>query len=330
MRLARDEKELRASLPQAKSEAAAAFGNDSVYLEKYLERPRHVEIQVAADGRGQAVHLYERECSVQRRFQKMFEEAPSPFLDEETRQRMGEAAVRGALAAGYSSVGTFEFLVDEHRNFYFLEVNTRLQVEHPVTEEILGLDLVQAQIGLAAGRGLPWRQEDLRPRGWSMECRITAEDPENGFLPALGRISDVRMPSGPGVRVDSHIFEGYEVPPYFDSLLAKLITRGADREQARRRMLRALDEFPIAGVRTTVPFHRALLQHPAFVAGDLSTAFMAEHFPTFSVAAPQADRDLAALVAAFESHSRGGAVDRDLASAGNAASAAWRLAGRFR
>lgn len=324
MRLAQDERELRRSMPQAESEARAAFGNGSVYLEKYLVRPRHVEIQVAVDGEGRAVHLYERECSVQRRFQKMLEEAPSPLLDPDTRKAMGEAAVRGAQAAGYRNVGTFEFLVDQDKRFYFLEVNTRLQVEHPVTEELLGLDLVQAQVRLAAGEPLPWSQEDLRPRGWALECRIAAEDPEQGFLPALGRVSELRFPAGPGVRVDSHLYAGYEVPPHFDSLIAKVVTFGSDREQARRRMLRALDEFLVGGVRTTLPFHRALLQHPAFVAGDLSTGFLAEHFPSFASQPGQDHEELAALATALELHALGGAVDQDLAAAGEAAARAWR------
>lgn len=261
----------------ARSEARLAFGLDDIYLERYIARPRHVEVQVAADADGHAVHLFERECSIQRRFQKMIEEAPSPAINEETRHRMGEAAVRGASSIGYQNLGTFEFLVDEQRNFYFLEVNTRLQVEHPVTEEITGVDLVSLQIDLAAGRPLPFRQSDLTWSGWSFEARITCEDPYHNFVPEPGRVQCLELPQGPGVRLDGCIYPGSIVLPHFDSLMAKLIVRGATREEARLRMLRALDELVIIGPPTTIPFHRWAFSSPAFASGDLSTHFLEEN-----------------------------------------------------
>jgi acetyl-CoA carboxylase biotin carboxylase subunit len=329
MRLARSEQDLRSLFPQARSEARAAFGNPSLYLEKYLEHPRHIEIQVVADRYGRALHLGERECSIQRRFQKMIEEAPSPFVDPDLRHQMGQAAVRGALEAGYSSLGTFEFLVDSARNFYFLEVNTRLQVEHPVTEEISGIDLVTTQIRLAAGEPLPWRQEEIRLEGWAIECRITAEDPAAGFLPLAGWVQEVTLPGGPGIRVDSHLYPGYEVSPYFDSLLAKVIARGRHREEARHRMLRALGELALSGLQTSQPFHQAVLQHPAFVAGDLSTHFVAEHFAGFAPGLEERDLEMAALAAVWETHRRGGMPREDLRRAAEEEARRWQMAGRL-
>lgn len=278
MRRAYTEAELKIGFDQAKREALASFGNDSVYLEKYIAKPRHIEFQVLADNYGNAIHLGERECSVQRRFQKMLEEAPSPFINDETRQKMGQAAVAGAKAAGYRGVGTFEFLVDEQQNFYFLEVNTRLQVEHPVTEEITGVDLVAEQLRVASGEKLRFVQDDIVCRGWSIECRITCEDPDLNFAPAVGTVQGLRLPAGPGVRVDTHLYQGYTVPNDFDSMLAKLIVTGADRNAAIGRALGALDEFEVAGFPTSIPFHRWLLEHPKFVAGDFSTHFLEEEF----------------------------------------------------
>jgi acetyl/propionyl-CoA carboxylase alpha subunit len=249
-----------------------------VYLEKYITSPRHVEIQILGDSHGNVIYLGERECSVQRRFQKMLEESPSPFISDETRQAMGQAAVRGAREAGYTSAGTFEFLVDADQSFYFLEVNTRLQVEHPVTEEVTGVDVVAEQLRVAAGLPLSVRQEDIRPRGWSIECRITCEDPNQGFAPSVGTVEALRLPAGPGVRVDTHLYQGYQVPNDFDSMLAKLIVTAADRETAIRRALAALDEFELVGFCTSVPFHRWLLSHPRFQAGDFSTHFLEEEF----------------------------------------------------
>lgn len=297
MRRAQDPDELRKGFGQAQREAAAAFGNDSVYLEKYIAKPRHVEIQILADGHGNVIYLGERECSVQRRFQKMLEEAPSPFINDATRKAMGEAAVRGAREAGYTSAGTFEFLVDADMKFYFLEVNTRLQVEHPVTEEVTGVDIVAEQLRVAAGAKLSVTQDQVKLRGWSIECRITCEDPDLNFTPSVGRVEGLRLPAGPGVRVDTHLYEGYSVPNDFDSMLAKLIVTGSDRKAAIARALTALDEFELAGFATSLPFHQWLLSHPRFQAGDFSTHFLEEEFdglPTEDVT----PEELAALAAA--------------------------------
>lgn len=302
MRRAYNEAELRTGFDQARREAQAAFGNDSVYLEKYIAKPRHIEIQILADQHGQVVHLGERECSVQRRFQKMLEEAPSSFLDAASRQAMGDAAVRGAQAAGYTSAGTFEFLVDEKRNFYFLEVNTRLQVEHPVTEEVSGVDLVAEQLRIAAGMPMTLNQASLFARGWSIECRITCEDPDSGFRPSVGTVRRLRLPAGPGVRVDTHLYQGYQVPNDFDSMLAKLIVTGPDRESTIRRALAALDEFELAGFSSSIPFHRWLLSHPRFVAGDISTHFLEEEFQSLPTGDVNAEDLL--TVAAVLKHSQ--------------------------
>ena len=327
MRRAYSEEELRVGFDQARREAKAAFGTDSVYLEKYVARPRHVEIQILADTHGHVIHLGERECSVQRRFQKMLEESPSPFLDEQTRKAMGDAAARGAKAAGYTSAGTFEFLVDEKKNFYFLEVNTRLQVEHPVTEEVTGVDIVAEQLRIASGLELKLRQEDIRPRGWSIECRITCEDPDSGFRPSVGKVQGLRLPSGPGVRVDTHLYQGYQVPNDFDSMLAKLIVTAADRESAIRRTLAALDEFELAGFATSIPFHQWLLSHPRFVDGDFSTHFLEEEFDGLPQADVQAEDLL--TVAAVIRHTcqqAGNGVDEKVQSRSNWAQAS-RLSG---
>lgn len=278
MRRAYNRQELESGFGQAQREAAAAFANGSVYLEKYIARPRHVEIQILGDSHGNVVYLGERECSIQRRFQKMLEEAPSPFISQATRLAMGEAAVRGAREAGYTSAGTFEFLVDADQSFYFLEVNTRLQVEHPVTEEVTGVDVVAEQLRVAAGLPLSITQDQVHPRGWSIECRITCEDPDQGFTPSVGTVEALRLPAGPGVRVDTHLYEGYQVPNDFDSMLAKLVVTGADRQTAIKRALAALDEFEVVGFATSIPFHRWLLSHPRFQAGDFSTHFLEEEF----------------------------------------------------
>lgn len=278
MRRAYNRQELESGFGQAQREAEAAFGNGSVYLEKYIAKPRHVEIQILGDSHGNVVYLGERECSVQRRFQKMLEEAPSPFISQATRHAMGEAAARGAREAGYTGAGTFEFLVDADETFYFLEVNTRLQVEHPVTEEVTGVDIVAEQLRVAAGLPLSITQEQVHPRGWSIECRITCEDPDQGFTPSVGRVEALRLPAGPGVRVDTHLFEGYQVPNDFDSMLAKLIVTASDRPTAIKRALAALDEFQVVGFATSIPFHRWLLSHPRFQAGDFSTHFLEEEF----------------------------------------------------
>lgn len=325
MRRAYDEAELRTGFDQARREAKAAFGNDSVYLEKYIAKPRHIEIQILADSHGEVVHLGERECSVQRRFQKMLEEAPSSFLDEASRQAMGDAAVRGAKAAGYQSAGTFEFLVDENRNFYFLEVNTRLQVEHPVTEEVTGVDLVAEQLRIAAGLPLTITQDSIRTRGWSIECRINCEDPDSGFRPSVGKVQRLRLPAGPGVRVDTHLYEGYQVPNDFDSMLAKLIITGPDRNSTIRRALAALEEFELAGFASSLPFHRWLLSHPRFQSGDISTHFLEEEFEGLPSGDVSPD-DLLTLAAVLK-HSARGDVRRNGSTTGNSSN--WEQASRL-
>jgi len=278
MRVAADDAELTRVFELARSEAAAAFGDDALYIEKLLERSRHVEIQVMADKHGNVIHLGERECSLQRRHQKLIEEAPSPAVDAALREAMGAAAVQGARAVGYTNAGTMEFLLDDAGNFYFLEMNTRIQVEHPVTEWVTGVDLVREQILVAAGEPLSLRQEDVVLRGHAIECRINAEDPERNFMPSPGTVEFYHAPGGIGVRVDSALYSGYTVPPYYDSLLAKLIVHGDDREQAIRRALAALDEFRIEGIATNIALHKELLAHPSFVAGELSTDFIERHW----------------------------------------------------
>jgi acetyl-CoA carboxylase, biotin carboxylase subunit len=274
MRVAWDEKSLRTSFGIAQAEARTAFNNPAVYLEKYIARPRHIEFQLFGDTHGNLIHLGERECSVQRNHQKLIEESPSPFLTPEQRIKVGELAVRGARSIGYVNAGTMEFLFDQDGSFYFMEMNTRIQVEHPVTEEVTGLDLVKEQILVAAGERLSVTQDEVEWRGHALECRINAEDYTLGFRPSPGTITYSYKPGGPGIRVDSHIYAGYTVPPYYDSMIGKLISRGKTREEAVRRMEMALDEMIIEGIKTTIPFHRLALQHPRFRAGDLDTHFV--------------------------------------------------------
>lgn len=276
MRVARDEEEFRKFYEVAGNEAGKAFGNPDVYVEKFITEPHHVEIQVMADSHGNVVHLGERDCSIQRRHQKLIEESPSPLMTPELRKKMGEAAVKCARAANYLGAGTVEFLVDDKRNFYFMEMNTRIQVEHPVTELLTGVDLLQEQIRVASGEKLSVRQEDIRFTGHAIECRINAENPYKDFIPCPGKITGLHFPGGYGVRIDSHIYEEYEIPPYYDSLVAKLIVHGRDRTQAIQRMLRCLDEFIIEGIRTTIPIHRQILSNERFVAGDFTTKFLEE------------------------------------------------------
>ncbi len=273
MRVVINPEGLESALATAAAEAAAAFGDSGVYLERFLPDPRHVEFQILIDAHGQGIHLAERDCSIQRRHQKLVEEAPSPGLNPSLRQTMGQAALSVARAAGYRNAGTVEFLLDERGDFYFMEMNTRIQVEHPVTEMVTGLDLVKTQFRIAAGEPLPVTQEEVRLAGHSLECRINAEDPDR-FLPSPGKVTNLRLPGGPGVRVDSHAYVGYIVPPYYDSLLAKLIVHGRDRDEAIARMQRALDEMLIQGVQTTIPFHQKVLRHPDFLAGKTSTRFL--------------------------------------------------------
>ncbi len=274
MRVVNDESELEIAFQLAKSEAEAAFNDPRVYIEKYIPRPRHIEIQVLADEHGNAIHLGERECSIQRRHQKLIEESPSPIVDEETRYRMGEIALRGVRKIGYYSAGTLEFLMDEDGNFYFMEMNTRIQVEHPVTEMVTEIDLVKKQILIAAGEKLGLKQEDIHWHGHAIETRINAEDPEKGFRPSPGKIELLHFPGGPGVRVDSYVYQGYTIPPYYDSLIGKLIVKGRDRKESISRLRRALEEVVIEGITTTVPFYQELIEHPDFVKGDIDTGFI--------------------------------------------------------
>ncbi|MEJ2218277.1 MAG: acetyl-CoA carboxylase biotin carboxylase subunit [Gemmatimonadota bacterium] len=275
MRVAEDEDAFRRSFQAAQSEAEAAFGDGSVYLEKYLARPRHIEIQIMGDQHGRVEHLGERECSIQRRHQKLVEESPSPAITPALRKKMGEAAVRGAAAIGYRSAGTIEFLLDDDGSFYFMEMNTRIQVEHPVTELVTGVDLVKEQIRVAAGEplSLPEKQP-LTMNGHAIECRINAEDPAHNFRPGPGQITAFHQPGGPGVRVDTHVYEGYRVPPFYDSLIGKLIVHGKTRDEALARMRFALESFIIEGVPTTIPFLLELLDEPRFIAGDFDTKFL--------------------------------------------------------
>jgi acetyl-CoA carboxylase, biotin carboxylase subunit len=274
MRVVQKGAELERLFQTAQGEAAAAFGNGALYVEKYLLRTRHVEIQLVGDGRGAAIHLYERDCSMQRRHQKLMEESPSPGLDPATREAMGRTAREGARRIAYRGAGTMEFLLDEDGSFYFMEMNTRLQVEHPVTEMVTGLDLVKMQLLVASGEPLPVTQEQVRSVGHALECRINAESPAHGFRPSPGRIRRYRAPGGPGVRVDSHLYEGYTVPPQYDSLVAKIITHGADRTEAIARMRGALSEMVIDGIETTIPFHQEILADSEFLAGRVDTRFV--------------------------------------------------------
>lgn len=298
MRLVHAAEEMDSALRGARSEAGSAFGDPTVYMEKYILQPRHIEVQVLFDEYGQGFYLGERECSLQRRHQKVIEEAPSPLVTPEMRQRMGEAAVAIARKCGYVSAGTVEFIVGADRSFYFLEMNTRLQVEHPVTEQVTGLDLVALQLHVAQGGRLDFVQADLEPRGWSMECRIYAEDPANGFLPSIGKITHYTTPQGPWVRLDSGVESGSDVTVYYDPMLSKLITWGPTRVAAMDRMLRALAEYRIAGVTTNIPFHRWVLAHPLFRAGDVTTHFIADHFSPEALAQDAAREDLVALLGA--------------------------------
>lgn len=274
MRIVREESAMENSFMMASAEAESAFGNPDLYFEKYIESPRHIEIQLLADKHGNVIHLGERECSIQRRHQKLIEESPSPVVDEEMREKMGKIAVKGAKSIGYESAGTIEFLVDSEGNFYFMEMNTRIQVEHPVTEMVYNVDLIKEQIRLAAGEKLGIKQSEIKPRGHSIECRINAEDPLNNFIPSPGQITYLHTPGGPGIRVDTHIYDSYVVPSFYDSLLAKLIVSARNRGEAIRRLNRALDEFVIEGIKTTIPFHKFVINTPEFVEGNFNTHFI--------------------------------------------------------
>jgi len=315
MRLVANETELASSLESARSEALRAFGNDEVYLEKAIESPRHIEMQVLADEHGNCVYLGERECSIQRRHQKVLEESPSPAVTLEMRAKMGTLAVQAARAAGYTNAGTIEFLADRNGRFYFLEMNTRLQVEHPVTELVTGYDLVQLQIRIAAGERIPFAQDDVRMRGHAIECRIYAEDPENNYFPSPGEITALSEPAGPGIRVDSGVYEGWRVPIEYDPLLAKLIGWGESREQAVGRLRRALREYFIGGVKTNLPLFQRILSDPEFIAGKIDTGYLARYREIFGQEHAEKNQEVAAIAAAIfyalnseESRSDGSAV----------------------
>ena len=282
MRIVREDSELEDAFNLCRNEAKNAFGNPEVYVEKYLENPRHIEVQILADSFGNVVHLGERDCSIQRRHQKLLEEAPSPAISEDIRKAMGQAAVNAAKAINYEGAGTIEFLLDESnpkdKKWYFMEMNTRVQVEHCVSEMISGVDIVKEQVRVAAGQRLSVKQEDICLRGHAIECRINAEDPDRDFMPFAGKIEGYIAPGGFGVRVDSHVYTGYKIPPYYDSMVGKLICWGKDREDARLRMLRALNEYVITGIKTTIPFHREILNDDVFISGNFNTSFLEKSF----------------------------------------------------
>lgn len=299
MRLVREEQDLIRAYMEAKSEAAASFTSDELYVEKYIESPHHIEIQFLGDSHGNVVHLFDRECSVQRRHQKIVEESPSPFITDEIRQRMGEIAVKAAKSVNYVGAGTIEFLVDNDMNFYFLEMNTRLQVEHPITEEVVGVDLVKEQINIADGRRLHFRQEDLRQRGHAIECRICAEDTDSEFIPTAGTIGHVRTPQGIGVRVDSFIYDGYEIPIYYDSMLSKLIVWATKRNYALERMRRVLYEYKITGVKTNIDYLRRILDAREFVKGEYTTHFIEENKESLKAGKEEEESEKMAVIAAY-------------------------------
>ncbi len=334
MRVVEREDDLLEALAAARALALSAFGDGTVYAERYVTKPRHIEIQVLADRYGNTVHLFERECSIQRRHQKVIEEAPSPFISEATRQAMGEAAVQAARSVRYAGAGTVEFLVDQEERFYFLEMNTRLQVEHAVTELVTGVDLVKMQLLVAAGEALPFRQDDLRLSGAAVECRIYAEDPDRDFMPSPGVITVLRAPGGPGIRDDIGVYEGYEVPLYYDPLLSKLSAWGRDRDEAIGRMRRALSEYVVEGIKTNIPFHQRVLRDPAFLAGDFDTRFIDDHFLAVhrEPACEDADKALiaAAVLAYLEEESTALRTVGPAGAGGGAGggSPAWRRAAR--
>lgn len=295
--------EMASSVARARGEAEAAFGDPTLYLEKIVEHARHVEFQILADARGNVIHLGERECSIQRRHQKLIEESPSVALDDKLREKMGKAAVAAAKAANYVNAGTIEFLLDQDEHFYFLEMNTRLQVEHPVTELVTGIDIVKEQLRIASGRLLGLKQKNVEQRGWAIECRITAEDPYNGFLPSTGRIISLYEPTGPGVRLESGIYEGFEVSLYYDPLIAKLVVWGPDRATAIMRMKRALSEYKILGIATSIPFHQKLFESTSFIGGHFDTTFLDDRF-SMEQGGSDENEKVAAIVATLLTHDR--------------------------
>jgi len=279
IRICKDSAALEEEFPVAKMEARTAFGNDEVYIEKVIRNPRHIEFQILADHTGHTIHLGERECTIQRRYQKLIEESPSPFLNQALRDAMGKTAVEAARAVGYVNAGTIEFLVDDEGHFYFMEVNSRIQVEHPVTELTTGIDLVREQILLASGQRLSYSEKDIQKRGWAIECRINAEDPQRNFFPSPGKVDEFRVPGGFGVRIDTHLYKGYELPIYYDSLIAKLVSFDLTRNGAIRIMKRALQELAIGPIKTTIPFHLTIMGDPDFIQGNFDTGFIERFLP---------------------------------------------------
>jgi acetyl-CoA carboxylase biotin carboxylase subunit len=323
MRIVHQPEDLPEALRTARGEAKVAFGDDQIYLEKVLVGARHIEIQILADSHGNIIHLGERECSIQRRHQKLIEESPSPAVNQDLRERMGAMAITAARTANYESAGTVEFLVDKDNKFYFLEMNTRLQVEHPVTEMITGIDIVREMLRIAAGRKLSYSQEDIKLNGWAIECRILAEDPSNNFMPSIGKITALSIPTGHGVRVDSGIYFNLEVTPYYDSLLAKLIVRGETRAEAILRMRRALGEFRLSGVKTTIPFHIRMMNHARFQAGQLDINFLENHFVMAETPSPEFAK-VAAIAATLVAHRR----EKEAILLHQSSTSPWRLYGR--
>ncbi len=299
MRLVYHEKDVVSAVRAARSEAKSAFGNDSVYIEKYITSPHHIEFQILADNHGHAVHLFERECSVQRRHQKMIEETPSPLMTRELRKKMGDAAVEAAKAVNYSGAGTIEFLVDEDLNYYFLEMNTRLQVEHPITERVTGIDLVKQQIKIAENQKLEFKQEDLEQKGHAIECRIYAEDPDNNFMPSAGKIYKISEPLGLGVRTDGYVYEGYEIPIYYDPMVSKLIVWGNTRDEAIRRMRRALYEYKITGIKTSIKYLERIMNNENFIQGKYDTHFIEKNQEQLMNSIPVEDKSDMVAIAAF-------------------------------
>src|SRR5215831_1166623 len=328
MRLVHSRDEVASALRGVRSEAKSSFGDDRMYMEKFVEKPRHVEVQVLADTYGHTIHLYERECSLQRRHQKVIEESPSMAISPAVREQMGQVAVEAAKAVNYIGAGTVEFLVDARQNFYFLEMNTRIQVEHPITELVTGVDLVKAQIEIAAGAHLTLQQKDIQQRGWAVECRIYAEDPARDFFPSPGKIEILRTPGGNGVRDDSGVYEGWDVPIYCDPMISKLCAYGRTREEAIQRMLRALQEYTVEGIVTNIPFHRWVLKHPRFLAGDLDTGFIPQEFHEVPFDEDHLHQEVILAAAALSAYHKDQALTRTLPQGGgHGRISAWRTSG---
>jgi acetyl-CoA carboxylase, biotin carboxylase subunit len=328
LRLVRSPREVPSAYRAVRSEAASSFGDARLYVEKYIQQPRHIEFQILADKYGRVIHLYDRECSIQRRHQKIIEEAPAPGLDDRTRRRIGRIAIQGARAVGYVGAGTLEFLLDQDKNFYFLEMNTRLQVEHAITERVVGIDLVKAQIEVAAGGYLPWRQRHITQTGHAIECRIYAEDAERDFMPYPGKIEGLRLPEGLGVRNDCGVYEGAEVPIYYDPMVAKLIVWGENRVEAILRMRRALREYQVRGIKTNISFHQSILRHPRFMAGNFSTGFIEEEYHSMVKEELYPHKEIALASAAIAAIHREHERTLGLLAKGAAEPSKWREQGK--